>query len=100
MNIESTAPTTGGHKVGLWLVKLVVEEVSGDSRTGMTMVKGSREEGGAAMKVLLAGEGEGTGLQKGAKVEVGKTVGIRGTVWDVVVEREKWGVSADWKVLL
>ena len=100
VNIESTAPTTGGHKVGLWLVKLVVEEVSGDSRTGMTMVKGSREEGGAAMKVLLAGEGEGTGLQKGAKVEVGKTVGIRGTVWDVVVEREKWGVSADWKVLL
>ena len=101
MNIDATAPTNRAQKKdGLWLVKLVVDEISGNSRTGMAMIKGSQGEGGAAMKVLLAGEGESTGMQKGAKVEVGMTVGIKGTVWDVVIEREKWSVSVDWKVLL
>lgn len=100
MNIEFASPANGPQKKnGMWLLTLVVQEVSGDSREGITMVMGSQDKGSAAMKVLLAGEGEGTGLQKGAMVEVGRTVGIKGTVWDVVIEGEKWGVCVDWKVL-
>merc|ERR1712098_382859 len=51
------------------------------------------------VKVILAGEGAGTGLQKGSAVEVGKMMGIKGPVWEVVVEGVKWGVGVDWKVL-
>jgi len=101
MNIESTAQANGTEKKeGLWLAKLLISEVTGSSRTGLTLVRGNQEDTGAVMKVLLAGEGEGTGLQKGAKVEVGRMLGIKGTVWDVVIEGERWGVSVDWKVLI
>ena len=99
--LMNMAPTPGGQKLdSLWLMKLEVEEVSGDSRTGMTMIRGSEGEGRAPINVLLAGEGESVALQKKAKVEVGRTVAIKGTVWDVMIERDKWGVSVEWKVLL
>ena len=33
-------------------------------------------------------------------VQVGKTVGIKGPVWEVMIDGVKWGVGVDWKVLL
>jgi hypothetical protein len=109
VNIESAIPSNGAQRSGddPWVVKMLIGEVSGGSRSGMTLVRGrhvrdggngiGRERG--VVKVILAGEGTGEGLQKGAKVEVGKTVGIKGPVWEVVIEGEKWGVGVDWKVL-
>lgn len=113
-NLESSVPTTKsrGDLKSEWLVRIVVDEVSGSSRNGFTMVRGRQihavddDEGGEGMsdtggevKVLLAGEGQITGLQKGVKVEIGKRVGIKGPVWEVHIEGERWGVGVDWKVL-
>ncbi|CZR60511.1 uncharacterized protein PAC_10407 [Phialocephala subalpina] len=113
-NLESSVPTTKsrGDMKSEWLVRIVVDEVSGSSRTGFTMARGRQihaldgDESGDGrvdaveeVKVLLAGEGQMTGLQKGGKVEVGKRVGIKGQVWEVVIEGERWGVGVDWKVL-
>lgn len=50
------------------------------------------------MKVILAGEGAETGLKKGSRVEIGKTIGIKGPVWEIVIGGEKWGVGIEWKV--
>ncbi|KAG9242613.1 hypothetical protein BJ878DRAFT_577270 [Calycina marina] len=100
MNIEiSGAVNAAQKKDDVWLVTLVVEDISGDSRNCMTMVKGDPGNGGPSMQVLLAGESEGIGLQRGARVQVGRTVGIKGPVWDVEIDGEKWGVGVDWKVL-
>ncbi|TVY57719.1 hypothetical protein LSUE1_G008651 [Lachnellula suecica] len=107
VNIESTIPANAGrNREDPWLVKIVVDEVSGGARTGMTMIRGRQikaEDGmideGTETKVILAGEGTLTGLQRGSRVEMGKMVGIKGPVWEVVLEGEKWGVGVDWKVL-
>lgn len=85
-----------------------MDEVSGGGRAGMTLIRGRQIKSDGAqgiiddlgvVKVILAGEGAGTGLQRGSKVEVGKTVWIKGPVWEVLLEGEKWGVGVDWKVL-
>lgn len=111
VNIESTIPTPAQEtrREDGWLVKLVVDEVSGNSRAGMTLVRGRQVhglEGGGEMtdtigvtRVILAGEGAANGLQRASAVEVGKRVGIKGPVWEVVVEGERWGVGVEWKVL-
>jgi hypothetical protein len=108
VNIESALPSNAGqrNREGPWLVKIVVDEVSGGARTGMTMIRGRQikaEDGmidqETEMKVILAGEGTAIGLQRGSRVEAGKTVGVKGPVWEVVLEGEKWGVGVDWKVL-
>jgi len=115
VNIESTIPSKElGNKVDdEWLTKIVIDEVSGgSSRVGarMMLIRGRRvhslgNEGVdmvatmGEVRMMLAGEGQGSGLQKGGKVELGKTVGIKGPVWEVVIERTKWGVGVDWKVL-
>jgi hypothetical protein len=109
VNIQSTVLVARTQdKDEPWLVKLVVDEISGGGRAGMTLLRGRRVHSGdlhgmidtvGILKVILAGEGQGTGLQKGSKVEVGKTVGIKGPVWEAVVEGEQWGVGVDWKVL-
>lgn len=105
MNIESSTSATGRKDEG-YLVRLVIDEVSGGARAGMTLVRGRKVVEAESMidvmgevGVLLAGEGAGTGLQKGRTVEVGRTVGIKGPVWEIVVEGEKWGVGVEWKVL-
>ncbi len=98
-----------------WVVRIIVDDVSGTSKEGMTLVRGQQVhvldndgegdgEGDMVdtvgeVKVVLAGEGAGTGLQKGIKVELGKTVGIKGPLWEVLIEGERWGVGLDWKVL-
>lgn len=113
MNLEGAIPDTRGKRRDEeWLIRIVVDEVSGGFKEGMTMVRGRQihaldvlgEVGEMAdtvggVKVILAGEGAGTGLQKGSAVEVGKMMGIKGPVWEVVVEGVKWGVGVDWKVL-
>jgi hypothetical protein len=110
VNIESTIPGNVAQKSkdDPWTVKVMVDEISGGGRTGMTLVRGKQvhSDGGTAtavdlgpLKVILAGEGAGTGLQKGSKVELGKTVGVKGPTWEIVIEGEKWGVGVDWKVL-
>jgi hypothetical protein len=117
MNLDSALPAQAGRgkaKEDVWLVKVLVEEVTGGGRAGMSLVRGTqvgRESGSGSensnkvvdalekVKVILAGEGAGVGLQRGKRVEVGKVVGIKGPVWEVVVEGEKWGVGVDWKVL-
>ena len=71
----------------------------------MTLVKGRQVQDGevvdrlGVVRVMLAGEGMGNGMQKGAKAEAGKIVGLKGPVWDVVVEGVRWGVGVEWKVL-
>jgi hypothetical protein len=107
MNIESAIPANK-NKDDPWLVKLVVDEVSGGGGAGMTLVRGRQIQaidGGEMVdtldevKVILAGEGAGVGLQKGSKVEPGKRLGVKGPVWEVVIEGERWGVGVDWRVL-
>ncbi|KAK2625000.1 hypothetical protein QTJ16_005369 [Diplocarpon rosae] len=115
MNLEGAIPTTEDRRVmdGEWLVRILIDEISGGSKEGMTLVRGRQThvldndgEGGGQVvdtlgivKVMLAGEEQAIGLQKGSRAEVGKTVGIKGPVWEVVVEGEKWGVGVEWKVL-
>lgn len=113
MNIESAVPTNDKPKriVDSWDVKLVIDEISGGGRAGMTLVRGRQihvdvgEDGTGIIdnlgivKAVLAGEGAGTGLEKGRKAEIGKVVGIKRPLWEIVIEGEKWGVGVDWKVL-
>ncbi|CAG8976487.1 hypothetical protein HYALB_00005984 [Hymenoscyphus albidus] len=109
-NIEATPSHTS--REGGWLVQILVDEISGSSRAGMTMIRGrqmqnvSNETGSAHVvdhlgfvQVILAGEGQTTGLQRGEAIEKGKMVGIKGPVWEAVVEGCKWGVGVNWKVL-
>ena len=108
MNLESTIPSTGLKKDDPWVVSIVVDEVSGCARAGMTMVSGRQVHGDGrkevaddlgVVRVILAGEGAGSGLQRGSRVEVGRTVGIKSPVWEVLLGGVKWGVGVDWKVL-
>lgn len=91
-----------------WLLKLMVDEISGGGGVGFTLVRGRQVLSGdidtmidplGIISMILAGEGTGTGLQKGSKVEVGKAVGIKTPVWEVVIEGDKWVVGVDWTVL-
>lgn len=113
VNIESLIPSKEAErKDDEWLVRIVVDEVSGggtESQARMTMVKGRQvhSRGGEGemvdavgeVRVMLAGEGQVTGIQRRSVVEKGKTVGIKGPVWEVVIDGMKWGVGVDWKVL-
>lgn len=113
VNLESTLPSTSTQKKDRendpWLVKVLVDEISGNDRDGMALVRGRQvlATGNGKMvaalesvRVILAGEGQHAGLQKGAPLAIGKTIGIKGPVWEVVLEGMKWGVGVDWKVLL
>ncbi len=111
LNIESSIPARElGRRGDGWLVMVFVDEFSSgraESQARMITIRGRQVHsmGGemvdtaGEVRVMLAGEGQATGLQKGSKVEVGKTIGIKGPVWEVVIEGEKWGVGVDWKVL-
>jgi hypothetical protein len=109
VNIESARPSNSTtNKDSPWLLKLMIDAISGGGRAGMTLVRGHQVlsadldrviDSLGVICVILAGEGTGNGLQKHSKVEVGKVVGIKGPLWDVVIEGDKWGVGVDWKVL-
>lgn len=109
VDIGSAMPSKSNTRTdGPWLVKLMVDEISGGERAGFTLVRGRQVLSGdvdtmidslGVISVILAGEGAGTGLQNGTRVEVGTTVGITSPVWDVMIDGEKWGVGVDWKVL-
>ncbi|ESZ96504.1 hypothetical protein SBOR_3126 [Sclerotinia borealis F-4128] len=118
INIDSSIPSHGTgvqrakdknkDKDSEWVVKMVIDEVSAGGGMGMCLVRGRQlrvldgdevVDDMGMVKVMLAGEGAGTGLQRGRDVEIGRVVGIKRPVWEVVVEGEKWGVGVDWKVL-
>ncbi|RAL59026.1 hypothetical protein DID88_009055 [Monilinia fructigena] len=102
ISIDSAVPSCGAPGVHKgkdrdreWLVKMVVDEVSGGGGMGMCLVRGRKMrdvegveivDDSGVVKVMLAGEGIGTGLQRGKDVEVGKVVGIKGPVWEIVIE--------------
>lgn len=107
VNIEGPRPSMSVHtEMGTWSIRIMVDAVSGGADGGMTMIRGSQihSEGGledvldhlGSVRVILAGEGLGG---RASAVGVGKIVGIKGAVWDVVLQDEKWGVGVDWKVL-
>lgn len=68
----------------------VGESVSGNMGSGMILVRERSGDSGW----ILAGKGRGDGV-----VEVGSVVGIKEPTWEVEVEREKWRVGVEWKVL-
>jgi hypothetical protein len=104
VNLESAIPVQRAGN-DPWIVRLLVDEVGGGGRAGMTIVRGRQIHSDVMVdnlelvKVILAGDGTGTGLQRGSVVETGKTVGIKGPLWEVVLEGEKWGVGVNWRVL-
>ncbi|KAH6674307.1 hypothetical protein B0J14DRAFT_540037 [Halenospora varia] len=112
-NVESSIGTHTGQRgrsgADAWLVRVVVDEVCGGVRSGMTLVRGRQVHGGeegegkmvddGEARVILAGEAAMSGLQRGKGVEVGSVVGIKVPVWEVVVEGERWGVGVEWKAL-
>jgi hypothetical protein len=110
VNLESTVPGSAAlkDKDGSWAVQVMVHELSGGGRAGMTLVRGGQKpsdfEGRMndtwrVVQIILAGEGTAIGLQRRTKVEVGSVVGIRGPLWEAVIDGEKWGVAVDWQVI-
>lgn len=99
----------GSREVELKLSILVLEVKEGE---GVYLVCGRRmgdngfkygggEEGGegSEMRVLLAGEGEMTGLGESARVTEGCVVETGGLRWDVELDgMGKWTVACDWRV--
>ncbi|KAF7908643.1 uncharacterized protein EAF01_004398 [Botrytis porri] len=97
----------GKERSGEWVTKIKIEEVRRDGRE-MCLVRGKQVrdvdgeeviDGLGEIRAMLAGEGMGMGLQRGMDVDVGRIVGIKGPVWEIVVEGVKWGVGVEWKVL-
>jgi hypothetical protein len=92
-------------------MELVVDEVRGGPGAGMTLISGRQVHLApkgqeweimdtlAVGKVILAGSGTTEGFQRANKVEVRKNIRIKGPVWEVVVEGEKWGVAVTWEVV-
>jgi hypothetical protein len=108
VNLESAIPSAKA-KDDPWIVRIVVDEVRGGARAGMTLVRGRQiyVDGQQEMfnsvgevRFILAGEGVGSGMQSLCSVEVGKRVGMKGPIWEVLLEGGKWGVCVEWKVLL
>lgn len=109
VNLESSIPSSSTMRSGnSWRMKLMIDEVSGGGRAGFTLVKGRQVlpdhvdamiDSLGTVNVVLAGEGTITGLQERSNVEVGRAVGIKSPVWEVVIEGETWGVGVDWTVL-
>lgn len=109
VDMSSPIPSNSNtRKDSPWLVRLMVDEISGGERAGFTLVRGRQVlsddvdtmiDSFGVISVILAGEGASTGLQNGTKVEVGTAVGIKSPVWDVMIEGEKWGVGVDWEAL-
>jgi hypothetical protein len=91
-----------------WVVRLKIEEVTGGGAAGMTLVMGTLvgsgssrtvEKKGNVRMILGGGEGMAEGLKKGELAAVGRVIGVKAPIWEVVVLGEKWGVGAAWKVL-
>ncbi|RKF62648.1 hypothetical protein OnM2_031009 [Erysiphe neolycopersici] len=107
VNIKSSSPTFQKGGKDPWLVEILVEDLNANSKIGMILVKGRRlqttgvekKEFVSAVKIILANEISSIGLQKSSNVEKGMKIGIRGPIWEVTIENEKWGVGVDWKVI-
>ncbi|KAI0998735.1 hypothetical protein K3495_g9460 [Podosphaera aphanis] len=109
INSTSTTTTTTRRPEmrDSWIIKILVDEFSGDITMGLTLIHGSliqQQENDPSddlteVKVALAGEGSGIGLQKSCAVAKGSIVGIKGPFWKIIIKNEKWIVGVDWKVL-
>ncbi|RKF73629.1 hypothetical protein GcM1_243092 [Golovinomyces cichoracearum] len=107
VNIKSSLPGPQMNNKDPWLVRISIEEFSGGGKAGMTIVRGKKLQTAQEnisdilkeVKIILAGEASPISLQKYKSIEIGSTVGIRGPIWEVTIEGEKWDVGVDWKVL-
>ena len=72
----------------------------GDVRAGrrMYLVRGKVDSTDELRRVILAGEGRLTGLERRATVVVGSVVEVGQPVWDVEVDGETWLVACDWTI--
>jgi hypothetical protein len=66
---------------------------------GLDGREGSKVDTSGAVKVILAGTGTAEAFQRANKVEVGKKIRIKGPVWEVIIEGQKWGVAVTWELL-
>ena len=71
-----------------------------DVRAGRRMYLAQGTVGGTedVRRVILAGEGRLTGLERRATVVVGSVVEVRQPVWDVEVDGQTWMVACDWAI--
>lgn len=107
VNIKSSLPTSQKGGKDPWLVQIFVEDFNGSSKLGMLLVKGRRlpiteaenKDFVGEVNIILASEMSSIGLQKSSNVEKGRIIGIKGPIWEVNIENEKWAVGVDWKVI-
>lgn len=108
---KTSSHTRNAVKRETWPVKIMVDEFSGSTRAGLTLLCGNQVHLGlnvrrgfvvddlGVVKVALAGSGTGTGIERAGRVEIGKLIGIKPPIWEVVLKGESWGIVVDWKVL-
>ncbi|TQS33587.1 hypothetical protein Golomagni_06063 [Golovinomyces magnicellulatus] len=107
VNIKSSLPGPQMSNKDPWLVRISIEEFSGGGKAGMTIARGKKLQTSQEnisdisneVKIILAGEASSISLQKCKSIEKNSIVGIRGPIWEVTIEGEKWDVGVDWKVL-
>ncbi|POS83008.1 hypothetical protein EPUL_004533, partial [Erysiphe pulchra] len=105
VNIKSSIPTSQKGRKDPWLFEILVEDFNGSNRIGMILVKGRRlqvtgvekKDFVGEVKIILASEISSIGLQKSSNVEKGRIIGIKGPIWEVTIQNEKWAVGVDWK---
>ncbi|RDW91308.1 hypothetical protein BP5796_02473 [Coleophoma crateriformis] len=112
INIGAAIPGSEAQKKkdDPWAIRVLVDEISGGSSAGMTLICGKQvhvdNEGGyvadnsQVAKIVLAGEAIlGSGLQRSRNIETGLLVGIKGPMWEIVLEGERWSIGVGWQVL-
>ena len=77
---------------------VVVEEVRPGTRMYLARAHMANQDGGEMKRLILAGEGALTGLERRAEVVVGSEVLVMQPVWDVELEGETWITACDWRV--
>lgn len=60
--------------------------------------EGGSSEDGASGRLILAGEGRLTGLNRRADVGAGSVVEVNHPVWDIELEGHTWMVACDWAI--
>ncbi|KAK1700211.1 hypothetical protein BDP55DRAFT_642102 [Colletotrichum godetiae] len=93
---------TGGDRPADLVMSIAVDEVCHGNR--MYLVRGRRIMGDGdareeiAARLMLAGEGQLTGLGQKAPVIVGSVVAISQPAWEIKLQDGRWVVACDWAV--
>ncbi|OHE94136.1 hypothetical protein CORC01_10593 [Colletotrichum orchidophilum] len=93
---------TGGNRPADLVMSIAVDEVRHGNR--MCLVRGRRivADGAAreeiAARLMLAGEGQLTGLGQKSPVAVGGVVAISQPAWEIELQDGRWIVACDWAV--